>query len=129
MRATTVLLLSCLAVSTSAFAHHSAAMFDAAKTLNLSGTVAEWRFVNPHSWLYLVVTDASGKDVVWKLEGGSPSHMARNGWTFKTLKKGDKVTASFHPRLDGDSSGSFQAVQLADGTVMTTMGSIGGVPR
>ncbi|MGA3158021.1 MAG: DUF6152 family protein, partial [Steroidobacteraceae bacterium] len=64
-----------------AHAHHSAAMFDKTKELTLAGTVKEFRFTNPHTWIYLLVVDADGTDQVWELEGGSVSHLVRNGWT------------------------------------------------
>jgi len=43
-----------------ALAHHSAAMFETEKTVTVSGTVEEFAYVNPHAWLYVVVTDDNG---------------------------------------------------------------------
>ena len=40
-----------------ALAHHSFAMFDAQKTVTLEGTVNEFEWVNPHSWLRIKVND------------------------------------------------------------------------
>ena len=114
--------LSALTLSVSAaFAHHSSAMLDTSKTITLNGTVSEWHFSNPHSWLYVAVLDAEGKETIWKLEGGSTSHMARNGWTFKTLKKGDKISVAVNPRMDSEPSGQFKTVQTADGSTLATM--------
>ncbi|MGC3980306.1 MAG: DUF6152 family protein [Steroidobacteraceae bacterium] len=101
-------------------AHHSTAMFDSTKKVMLQGTVKKWSFTNPHSWLYVVVTDAQGVETVWELEGGSTSHMARNGWTYKSLKSGDKITVSISPRVDGQPGGSFSSVTLSDGTVLSS---------
>lgn len=99
-------------------AHHSSAMFDQTKQLPLQGTVKEFRFTNPHSWIYLTVKNEQGEDVVWELEGGSVSQMARNGWTYKSLKAGDKINVTVKPRVDGTPGGSFNSVQLSDGTVL-----------
>jgi hypothetical protein len=114
-----ILLLMSLSLSC-ALAHHSQAMFDMNKTMTVSGTVSEWHFANPHSWLYVAVADAAGVETIWKLEGGSTSHMARSGWTYKSLKKGDKVVVVFNPRNDGEASGAFNSVQLADGNMLST---------
>jgi Family of unknown function (DUF6152) len=112
------LLVTTLSVSC-AEAHHSQAMFDMSKTMTINGTVSEWHFANPHSWLYVAVADAAGVETIWKLEGGSTSHMARSGWTYKSLKKGDKVVVVFNPRNDGEASGAFNSVQLADGNTLS----------
>jgi hypothetical protein len=44
-----------------ATAHHAfAAEFDGDKPLDLTGTVTKARWVNPHSWLFFDVKDATG---------------------------------------------------------------------
>jgi hypothetical protein len=98
-----------------AIAHHSAAMFDKTKELTLAGTVKDFRFTNPHTWIYLVVVDPEGADQLWELEGGSVSHMVRNGWTSKSLAPGDKITIKVYQRKDGTTAGEFHDVVTADG--------------
>jgi len=98
-----------------AIAHHSAAMFDKTKELTLAGTVKDFRFTNPHTWIYLIVIDADGTDQLWELEGGSVSHMVRNGWTSKSLSPGDKISIKVFQRKDGTSAGEFHDVVTADG--------------
>jgi len=57
-----------------AFAHHSFAMFDTSKTITLKGTVKEYEWTNPHSWLRVMLPDqASGKQLQWALEMSSPA--------------------------------------------------------
>jgi hypothetical protein len=52
-----------------ASAHHSFAMFDATKEVTMSGTVKEFEWTNPHSWLRVTVNDQkTGKPVLWALE-------------------------------------------------------------
>lgn len=104
-----------LSVCGVAHAHHSAAMFDKTKELTLAGTVKEFRFTNPHTWIYLIVVDADGTDQVWELEGGSVSHLVRNGWTSKSLAPGDKITIKVYQRKDGTMAGEFHDVVTADG--------------
>jgi hypothetical protein len=98
------------------FAHHSFAMFDAEKKVTLDGTVKEFQWTNPHSWILLTVSDAQGKAEQWAIEMGGPSGLARQGWVPKTLTPGMKVQAVIHPLRDGTPGGQFMAVTLPDGT-------------
>ena len=78
-------------------AHHSAAMFDDAKVLELKGTVKEMQWKNPHVWIQVVVDD-HGKPTEWSLEAGSPNTLSRNGWRSTTFKAGDEVTVRLNRR-------------------------------
>lgn len=102
--------------------HHSFAGFDLSKTITLTGTVKEFQWVNPHSWIQLMVTDVSGAVVEWSVEMSAPSSLVRQGWKPKMLKAGDQVTVTAHPLRDGRPGGSFVSAILADGT------RIGGSP-
>lgn len=101
-----------------ALAHHSFAMFDAEKTVELKGTVKEFQWTNPHSWLQVMVTDAQGQSVEWSLEMGSPGGLARGGWRPRTVVPGDAVTVTAHPLKDGSPGGQLLSVVLPNGTVM-----------
>jgi hypothetical protein len=96
-----------------ASAHHSFAMFDAEKTAVLEGTVKEFQWTNPHSWILLMVADKQ-----WAIEMGGPAGLARQGWVPKTLRPGMQVKAVIHPLRDGNAGGQFMAVTLPDGTLM-----------
>ena len=100
-----------------AFAHHSFAMFDSSKQVTLVGTVKEFQWTNPHTWVQLNVP-TSGKVVEWSIEGGSPNGLARRGWKSSSLKPGDKVTIVVSPMKDGSNGGSLKTVTLADGKVL-----------
>jgi len=69
-----------------AMAHHSGAMFDQSKTVELIGTVKEYQFSNPHVWIELMVPDKKGKSAQWSIEGEAPQMMARMGLKPKVLK-------------------------------------------
>jgi len=101
-----------------ALAHHSFAMFDATKTLEFEGTIKEFQWTNPHSWLQVMVTDETGKETEWSLEMGSPGGLARAGWRPRTVQPGMEVTVTLHPLKDGSAGGQFLSVVLPDGTVM-----------
>ena len=98
-----------------ALAHHSFAMFDQTKTFTVQGTVKEFLFVNPHSWLQVVATDAAGKTTEWSFEMAAVGALTRDGFTAKKVAVGDKVTVTAHPLRDGSPGGQFLAVVLPSG--------------
>ena len=98
-----------------ALAHHSFAMFDSEKTLTLKGTVKEFEWTNPHSWLRLMVADDSGTPRQWALEMGSPGQQSRVGWKPDSVKPGDQVTVQIHPLKDGSRGGQFLGADLPNG--------------
>ncbi|MEO6339358.1 MAG: DUF6152 family protein [Caulobacteraceae bacterium] len=100
-----------------ATAHHSSAMFDRTKTYVLKGTLIEYQFMAPHSWIsVMAVKDGKGKPVRWDLEGSSAGRMRAQGITPDRLKAGDKITARTHPLRDGRNGGTLVDLVLADGT-------------
>ena len=106
-----------LALVLPAGAHHSTAMFDFTKTVEIKGTVKEFQWTNPHTWTK-VTWKAAAAAVEYGLEGMSPNYLTRNGWTKRTLKTGDKVVLQVHPLKDGRKGGFMVSVKLADGTVL-----------
>ncbi len=106
----------CVAVG-SVLAHHSAAMFDMSKTVTLQGTVKEFQYTNPHSWLQVLVASPDGKTVEWGFETEGPSTLLRVGIKLKTFQPGDKVTIVAHPMRDGRPAGAWISATKADGTV------------
>ena len=111
-----------LAASPAALAHHSYAMFDMQATKTITGTVKDFEWTNPHTWLWVYVTNASGAQEQWGIEGMSPNFLGRRGWSRNTLKPGDKITVDIHPLRNGERGGSFLSVTLPDGKVMRMSG-------
>jgi len=101
-----------------ALAHHAAAMFETEKTITVSGTVEEFAYVNPHAWLYVVVTDDKGEETLWGFEAEGPSALMRAGIKNNTLRPGDLVTVTARPLRDGRPAGALVSVTKADGTVL-----------
>ena len=95
-----------------ASAHHSFAMFDNNKNMTLEGTVKEFQWTNPHSWVQIMVKDASGKDVEWSVEAGSPNGLSRQGWSRHAAKPGDKASIVIHPLKDGTAGGSLVSMEV-----------------
>lgn len=101
-----------LACAAQSFAHHSAAMFDDTKVAEVTGTVKELQWTNPHIWLQVVVEEG-GAATEWSLEGGSPNSLSRQGWRSTSFKPGDVVTVRFNPMKDGTPAGAFVGAKFA----------------
>jgi hypothetical protein len=107
-----------IVVASSAWAHHSGAMFEPTKTIEFEGTVKEFQWTNPHTWLQILGVDGTGGGVEeWSLELGPLVGLSRAGWKPRTLKPGDKVKVVFHPMRDGSHGGRLVTVTLPDGHV------------
>lgn len=91
---TTFLVLTCVlvAVPLSVLAHHGAAAYDTAKLVTLKGTVTEFKFINPHVEISILVKDDKGKTETWIGEANSPNVLSRRGWSRDTMKPGDQIT-------------------------------------
>jgi hypothetical protein len=99
-------------------AHHSSAMFDPAKMTELTGTIKELQWTNPHIWIQMDAKNSGGAKEEWSIEGGSPNTLSRQGWQKSTFKPGDAVTIRINPMRDGTHAGQFVAAKLADGKTL-----------
>jgi hypothetical protein len=112
---------SALAIAVPAAAHHSFAMFDRTKTIVIDGTVKEFQFTNPHSWLEIDTVEA-GAAKHWSFEMNNLVGLRRVGWRAKTLQPGDKVKVTMHPMRDGTSAGQLMSVTLPGGQIFDGQG-------
>jgi hypothetical protein len=100
-----------------AAAHHSGAGFDSTRVVEIKGTIKEFQFKNPHTWIQILVDDA-GKTTEWSLEWGSPNQLGRMGYRPSTFPPGAKVTIRLNPMRNGAAAGGFIAAKFEDGTVI-----------
>lgn len=110
--------LAAAAVAAPAFAHHSGAMFDHAKTVTLSGTVKEFKWLNPHASIEVMVANPEGVMEQWSIECSTPNILVRKGWSLHSLNPGDKISLTMHPMKDGGHAGFVMAVNTAAGPVL-----------
>jgi hypothetical protein len=90
-----------------ATAHHSFAMFDSDNPIDLEGTLREFKYTNPHTFIVLEVKDATGAVTTWSLEGASPSALVRAGLTSRTIKPGDELKIKVKPLRSGAPGGAW----------------------
>jgi hypothetical protein len=99
--------------------HHSNVAYEVTKVVTISGVVKDFEWVNPHTWLHLVVEDEKGGKVEWAVEGRAPGILTRAGWTRRSLQAGEKVTVDMSPAKDGSKVGIIARVTKADGTILS----------
>ena len=111
-----VLAMSFMGLGANLLAHHSfSTEYDGTKTFSVKGTVSKVEWTNPHVRFYVDVPDASGKVMTWNMELASPSALARNGWTSRTLKVGDQVAVEGYAAKVAPDRGNARSVVTSDG--------------
>jgi hypothetical protein len=111
-------LAAAVACAPSAFAHHSGAQFDAARTVTVTGVVKAFDWTNPHTNVQVAAPGKGGGMETWEFECSSVNIIARHGWSRDALKPGDKVTVVAHPMKDGSSAGLLRTITLPGGKVL-----------
>ena len=99
-------------------AHHSRpAQYNMDSPIELTGVITDMDWINPHSYIYLDVTDEGGEVVTWNLET-LPVAMFRKAGMTKAMVIGDgePVTVRIHTARDGTPNlGYTLKITYADG--------------
>ncbi len=103
------------AVSGPLFAHHSSAAFDMEHLIDLKGTVNNFEWSNPHTFIYLDVKNDSGGVDQWRIEGNSPNMLSRVGWKKEMIKPGDPVLVTGAPAKNKSKIMRLATITLANG--------------
>jgi hypothetical protein len=101
-----------------ALAHHSPAIFDQSKEVEIEGVVTEFKWSNPHSWIHLDVINADGAVEHWSVEMNPPTYLVRGGWRSNTIGPGDRVSVLIHPLRTDEKAGQYVSIRLPDGRVL-----------
>jgi hypothetical protein len=81
-----------------AFAHHAAsATYVHGKTVTIEGTLKEFVWRNPHSFMRVEAPDDKGVTQLWLIEGAAPTQLAEGGVTRNSLRPGDHVIVTGQP--------------------------------
>lgn len=111
-------LVGMLLAALPALAHHSGAGFNSGEVKEITGTIKEFQFTNPHTWIQVIVTDAQGQQQEWSVEWGSPNSLARRGVRPSTFPPGAAITMRINPMANGAPAGGFVAAKFSDGTTV-----------
>src|SRR5499426_4309872 len=90
-----ILSFGLVSASAPALAHHAvSAEFDRNKPITFTGTVKKVDWMNPHIYTHVEVKQPNGSTVEYRVEGGPPNALYRNGWRPDTLKPGETVSVT-----------------------------------
>ena len=116
-----------LLLSLPVLAHHSfAAAYDENRPLNMQGVVTKVELVNPHSWLWVDVTNDDGTVTHWGFEGGPPVNLFRNGITKDALPVGSEIKVFAYQAKSGENKGVAVFFEFLDGRKVFMGGSAPG---
>ena len=114
-----LLALACMVAAAAPLAaHHGTSLYDMEKEIVLAGTVIEWSWRNPHTWLTLQVPASEGVVEEWSIESAPPAYMARQGWSESTFKSGEKVTVTIALLKGGQKAGILLEVSRGTGDLL-----------
>jgi hypothetical protein len=96
-----VLVAATLLSGGAAYAHHSfAATYFVDREITVEGTLSQFMFRNPHSFVKVQAPDDKGEMQTWSVEWGGGAQLNREHVTRDTLKPGDHVIVSGNPGRD-----------------------------
>ena len=98
MKRVMAIILVMMTGSTFVLAHHSqAAQYDRSKTVTIEGSIVQFQYRNPHSFLHVEAPDDKGEVHRWSIEWGGAAQLTMQGVQRTSLKYGDvrKVLGRF----------------------------------
>ena len=111
--------LTCLLLAPlAAWSHHSPSMFDGESIVTLIGTVKEFQWTNPHSYIQLVVESDDGSEQEWSVELGANVYLYNLGWRPSTIKPGEVLTVTLVPLRNGEPGGLLMEAVNEEGKVL-----------
>jgi len=94
---TTPLAATVFVLTSPAFGHHADTGLDMGSVLAINGTVTEFNWRNPHTYLSIESTDAGSEPVEWTVQLGAAAALSRSGVTRDALQQGDQIMVELHP--------------------------------
>jgi hypothetical protein len=119
---TAIYALALVAACPAVEAHHGFGTFDMSREIEITGTVTDLAFVNPHSWLYLDVRGADGAIVPMRCEMRSATTLRRSGWSTDLFPVGDEVTIIGSPDRNDPAACYVSTVIFDDGSTIDRYG-------
>lgn len=109
-----------LAVLPGAGHHSTNDIYDEEQTVEITGAVKQWRFVNPHPFLVVEVEGENGETEDWDVSfgGSAASALARRGYSAETFQAGAVIIARGAPSRTEQAKGLLVqgGITLEDGT-------------
>ena len=100
-------------------------MFDHEHQIRVEGTVSDYKWQNPHVYIWLTAPDAKGENRTWMIECANPGILSRLGWKFNMIKPNDRVTVVVAPLRTGEPGALLKQIKLPDGSKFGNGGPAG----
>jgi hypothetical protein len=113
-----IIALAMVVIAPAAGAHHGTSTYDMNVEIELKGTVKEWTFGNPHSWLWLTIREPQKPAVEWSIESAPPNYLMQQGWSASTLKAGETLTVLISPLKNEPRRGILLEVKRSSGETL-----------
>ena len=98
-------------------AHHArTVVYDPSVRETISGAFVTLRLANPHTRLYIDVTNGDGEIERWVIEGPGKLSLARRGWNDNMFTPGETIIAIGSRSIAGNKSIWLERVRRSDGT-------------
>ena len=105
--------------------HHSfRAQYDADIVVEVTGTITEVAWTNPHARFYVAAEDDDGETVTWDFELASPSALFRRGWSISSLEPGMQVTVVAYRARNGPHVANTGTITFDDGSRLIALGTV-----
>jgi len=112
--------IAALCLSATAHAHHSNTAYDTGRSVEWRAAVTEFKFVNPHAYVFFTMQDGSGKPVQGRCELSARTMLARLGWSADTFKPGEVITLKGAPGRNEANVCLLNSFTRANGAVIGT---------
>jgi hypothetical protein len=88
------------------------------REVTITGTVREWRWMQPHTWVMLSARNGANVVEVWSGEGPPLAWATQRGWSASTLRAGETVSLVMYPSKREARAGLVKRIRRADGEVL-----------
>ncbi len=129
MRALVAAIFMVLAGAGVAQAHHGLANYDLNKDIEIEGTLTRVQFVNPHSWLFIDVTDKSGKKTSYRCELRGATVLRRSGWSEAMFPSGMHIRVTGSPDRRDPKTCYTSTIFFPDGSSVDRYGQLKSAPK
>ena len=81
--------------------HHADTGLDLETVVTFEGTVTEFDWRNPHTYVSVRTAEPGREQLEWEIQLGAAAALSRRGMSRDTLQVGDEVVVSLNPARDG----------------------------
>jgi hypothetical protein len=101
-------------------AHHGSADYDVGREVTVEGTVTQWRWSSPHTWVFLKAGRPGGSSEEWSGEGPPLQWAESRGWSKATLRPGETVRLVMYPSRREPRGGLVKRIERAGGDLIVS---------